>query len=369
MKIFTHYHNFFSVFCVVAIAFLSFNTTQGQWKQCNGPFGGIATMLTANDSSVFAVVIRDTYSNRDSISLFRSIDNGNTWVKLRTDFGKSPNRYMALITIENMLIAQFHDDIYCSTDNGDTWIRKPGYYDNSIISIGKVLYTWRLNGEFFSSTDYGASWTRISTTVHLPNAQYLYPTLLTLSSNGKDFISGTYDKGIFLSKDKGSTWTESNVGLTDLKVVQVAVSGPMLYASTKSGLFRSNDDGLTWTIIKTTPMSNWAPNNMLSVAGGTLFYKTEAGVYRSTDLGNSWIEIEKDIITNKIKPHIQIGKILFGISENGIFRSIDNGDTWISVGVVNQSVNSITKNGTTLLQAPIKTEYIVVLITDFRGQV
>ncbi len=333
---------------IVVISILCSIPAIAQWKQCNGPFGGFVTKLTAHNSSVFAVVVRDNYTNRDSVGLFRSTDNGKTWVQLSTDFGKAPNKYMALISNENMLIAQFHEVIYCSTDNGDTWTGKPGYYDHPIICIGKVFYTWLSGGDFFSSSDYGLTWSRICTSVPLPYGEYLRPTLLTLSSNGKDFISGTFNKGIFISKDKGITWTESNVGLTDLTVLEVAVSGQMLYASTKSGLFRSSDDGQTWTLVKSTPPNTWAPYNILTIAGGTLFFMSELGVYRSTDLGNSWLEIEKKNTQYQIKPQCHIGTILFGSSENGIFRSSDNGDTWISVGVTNQSVNSIIKNGTSL---------------------
>ncbi len=342
------FRNLSSLFCVVLVALLSFTSTQAQWKQCNGPYGGVVTMLTANNTLIFAAITRDNNLNRDSIGLFRSIDNGNTWVELSTDFVKPQNRCISLHVNGNTLIGRFTDGIYCSTDNGDTWIRMSSFLESSITLIDTVLYTWRTGGDFLASTDNGKKWTFIGKAIALPYGTYLHPSYLTLSSNGNDFVSGTYGKGIYISTDKGVTWNESNTGLTDLTVLQVAVSGSKLFVSTLSGLFLSNDDGHSWVLTKGTPDNGSRTNNMLSVVGGTLFFITETGIYRSTDNGNSWTEINKGRIDDLIIPTCQIGSSLFGASNYGIFRSTDNGDTWISVGVLNQSINSFTKNGTSL---------------------
>ena len=50
--------------------------------------------------------------------------------------------------------------------------------------------------------------------------------------NGTNLFAGTYDAGVFLSTNNGTSWTEVNSGLTSTVVEALAVSGTNLFAGT-----------------------------------------------------------------------------------------------------------------------------------------
>ena len=57
--------------------------------------------------------------------------------------------------------------------------------------------------------------------------------------SGSNIFAGTYDDGVFLSTNNGTSWTAVNSGLTDLDVYSLAVSGSTIFAGTDSGLWRA----------------------------------------------------------------------------------------------------------------------------------
>ena len=67
-------------------------------------------------------------------------------------------------------------------------------------------------------------------------------TFAVLDSN---IFAGT-GSGVFRSTDNGFTWTAVNNGLTDSMVMSLAVSGTSVFAGTEKGVFRSMDNGENW---------------------------------------------------------------------------------------------------------------------------
>src|SRR5581483_6985499 len=56
--------------------------------------------------------------------------------------------------------------------------------------------------------------------------------------------------GIFVSTDKGDSWTPMNSGLKDVGVQTLVVDGTTLFAGTsKGGVYRSMDSAKTWSAI------------------------------------------------------------------------------------------------------------------------
>jgi|GEM_PF-2489141 len=54
--------------------------------------------------------------------------------------------------------------------------------------------------------------------------------------SGENLFAGTY-KGVFLSTNNGTSWTEVSSGLTNISVLSLAVSGTDLFVFTGSGVF------------------------------------------------------------------------------------------------------------------------------------
>ena len=157
-------------------------------------------------------------------------------------------------------------------------------------------------------------------------------TALAVNLNS-DIFTGTLYSGMFRSSDNGDSWTEINNGLAGIRVRSLAINknGDIFagnYSSQGSGLgiFRSTDNGDNWTEINNgvgaTHFTSIVINSNGVIFGG-LF-----GVFRSEDNGDSWVEV-----STRITYSLAVGSdgYIFAGTEDGLFRSIDNGDNWTAV--------------------------------------
>jgi hypothetical protein len=110
-------------------------------------------------------------------------------------------------------------------------------------------------------------------------------------SGGTNVFAGTYVHGVFLWTNNAGSWSTVNSGLpksgyglaTYPLVSTFAVSpngagGTNLFAGTFRGVFRSSNNGISWTAVNTglTNTTVWA----LAISGMDLFAGTEGGVWR-----------------------------------------------------------------------------------------
>lgn len=126
-----------------------------------------------------------------------------------------------------------------------------------------------------------------------------------IAYGGGYFRSFNKDAGIALSKDGGETW--KLIGPTIDKTASVWEigfgddEGRIIYAPTEKGLYKTTDQGGSWTKILAYPSAGFTPNffddrpsfavdpadpNVLLLASATI------GVMRSTDAGKSWKEVD-----------------------------------------------------------------------------
>jgi photosystem II stability/assembly factor-like uncharacterized protein len=68
--------------------------------------------------------------------------------------------------------------------------------------------------------------------------------------NPATIFVGTYEKGIFVSRDGGTSWRQSNQGLQNLDVHSLVVlpsdTSVVLAGTLNGGLYRSTDGGGSW---------------------------------------------------------------------------------------------------------------------------
>lgn len=159
---------------------------------------------------------------------------------------------------------------------------------------------------------------------------------LGINSSG-DIFARTEIDGVFRSTNNGATWTK----VTTMEIDPLAFnSADHIFVGTNSdGVFRSTDNGDTWT---QTGHPAYGLISMAINASNHIFVGNYyGGVYRSTDDGSTWTQINNGLTAtevNALAVNLTSGVIFAGTSDNGIFRSSNNGDNWTQVN------NGLTDN-------------------------
>ena len=102
-------------------------------------------------------------------------------------------------------------------------------------------------------------------------------------------FAGVGSSGVFRSRDGARTWSAS--GLEDHTVHDLVWLGPILYAATDRGLFRSEDAGARWSPLGEGMAGRAALRLMFPLApdsGAEAFLGTDDGIFRTTDGGHHW---------------------------------------------------------------------------------
>ncbi len=369
------------------------NKFKGSWSQTSGPYGGkILTLYeTTND-----VLLAGT----DGAGVFRSTDHGNSWAPVNTGLYNEPDgRSLTVSAIAekgDKIYIGTQEALYISTDIGNTWqpvsaIQVPGKISGIVILDDHIYVSTLLKGVWQSND--GNSWVQINdglgTTFHgmfLENDPRLNPNpidvkpmyVFRLSSVGTTLVAAT-KKGLFRRTGNEDTWTpikpvvvehsdgvesennskdkpESNPSpkqdsSSDLYVESLASMKHLLFLSgsmgKKSGIFRSNDVGDTWTLIIPEKVKEESDDvQTITVQGERVYAGTNDGlIYLSNDMGDSWISINDGVMYDDVLTLLPINDntVFIGTSDNGVFRTTDAGDSWVecNTGIINTDVRKL----------------------------
>lgn len=189
-------------------------------------------------------------------------------------------------------------------------------------AVGETVYAGTIFTGMYRTTNGGWDWEQMET-LEATNVRCIQHADSLL-------IVGSIGIGVSVSTDDGITWQHRNAGFSDVGdaifVPSIAASslGWIAYQS-GSGLYRSLDHGITWTMTETQmPLDQitflWREQ--------VLWAATEKGLYSTTDLGATWIPASGGpfgMFVGSIIDHH--GTIVAG-SEQGLWMSDDDGTTW-----------------------------------------
>jgi photosystem II stability/assembly factor-like uncharacterized protein len=198
-------------------------------------------------------------------------------------------------------------------------------------------------------------------------------------ANKGNILVGTVGQGVMVSADDGESWTRASVrqGMHSDCIVRALREDPrrpeVVYAGTDLGLYRSDDAGATWRLLD-TPMNGsvvWSvavdPANPMVVFAGT-GTPSKPGIFRSTDEGKSWTQLRVAIADDC--PNVGVPRptgiavdptndrhVWVGLEVDGVRYSTDGGDTWTKVNgqIPNQDVHNVL-----VVAGPPKTVFTVV---------
>lgn len=221
-----------------------------------------ATINPEDKAAVFSMAIDASgtvYAGLSRYGVLVSEDNGNHWKLHNEGLNKGGPRssYALLAAGDNILKGTFESGMYVSADKGKTW--QPSntgiplnLADNKMVSVtqlvqsDKIVYALTDLGVRYSA-DKGKTWNKPA---HNGIERLGYMQSLATAATTLFAGMGTSQKGVFLSTDNGENWRPA--GLKD-KVVSAlfTTAGGVLYAGAEGEIFRSADNGSTWTVVGT----------------------------------------------------------------------------------------------------------------------
>ncbi len=149
------------------------------------------------------------------------------------------------------------------------------------------------------------------------------------------------------TRDCLSQWVHVNNGMGNQNVYALAYSGNYLFAGTLDGVYKSTNNGTTWT---QTPL-NYPTVLSLAVNGNNIFAgryygypNWVGGVYLSTNNGTSWTQTS--LMYETVLSLAVNGNYLFaGVSSRGVYFSTNNGTNWTQTPLNNRIVYSLLVSG------------------------
>ena len=318
------------------------------WVQTNGPYGGeILTFYVAPKGVLFA--------GTEGGGIFRSTDRGNSWTPINTGLLYEPGEGFtgvpALVQKGETLYAGTRDTLYASTDGGNTWHRVSTFQKHEPISgivvIGERIYVGTLNTGVWYSDDDGDSWLQV-------NDGFGPMSIHELSRIGTTLVAGAGDR-VFRKRDNADELNAVHVDFVLEQIDAFAAMENLLYVGGSvrngGGLFRSNDEGDSWTRIAVKEMRHTV--EALAVFGATLYAGTYgSGVFRSDDNGNTWTAVNTGLTDRTVSTLLVVNEdtVFAGTLVGGIFRTMDGGNSWIEVntGLTNTSVGELAVIGKTI---------------------
>jgi hypothetical protein len=159
-------------------------------------------------------------------------------------------------------------------------------------------------------------------------------TIYTVVLGNQKFVVGssTLRSGLFASNDRGVTWR--HLGPENLKAFSFdavdSQQGKTMYIAAGNGVHRSVDSGRTWKIV-----TDWRMTEVLDVRVDQgdprwIYAATAFGFWRSSDGGETWSEPEGKLRGEYVYRIDQLewpGGI-YASTDSGVFESIDYGQTW-----------------------------------------
>ena len=361
--------------------FRSTNNGDTWTKVTNGMyyfFNGAPVYTSAPNMNAFGFNGTDLYAGTlNSQGVWKTSDNGANWVLTNVSTRTSATYSSVSGNGSTIFAGTSVNGVLRSTDNGATWAAANNGIDiygevRSLFSAGGVAFAGTKAG-IYRSADNGVNWTK--STSGISGHQIAYPAIAVL---GTDMFVGTNTGGIFRSSDDGSNWMTVNNGLP-LNVnngsYSVLANSTTLFAYsvtsvnhgnsweiptspgtggyyiehgtarfaiksyTDPGVYRSTDDGATWTLVN----NGIGVNDYVFVSvysdGTTLYLGTDVAYYYSTDNGDNWIPgIFPDYNAWSFSgaSFVSSGSArIMGLSggggQQGLFRTIDNGANWALV--------------------------------------
>lgn len=203
---------------------------------------------------------------------------------------------------------------------------------------GNVIYGHYDGKELYRSIDYGEHWERIG----MPRVDTAsYQEYLWIGYSGTFYkivsylVNFSVMRKLYRSLDEGATWTLINGNLA-INTLTEAVTGVLIGVAPGGPIYRSINSGATWQVVH-SPLTISYYTTITSYPDGKILMTDLGGIddfFFSTNNGLSWVERSSPVFF--ATPYLVASGTLFAIPSIGsttMHRSTDGGATWNEVAI------------------------------------
>jgi photosystem II stability/assembly factor-like uncharacterized protein len=304
-----------------------------RWQPTNRPLGGEADSVLVHAGQLIVPL--------HNVGAWRSRDRGKSW-RLVTEREDS----WGMTKAGPDLFVFKRRGLYRAADLGAPWVRcgaigPPGSYGR-LIDAGETLLYFVKGVGLLRSRDRCATWAPVA----LPWKGIVSDVDVVFSRRA--MIVSTW-RDAFRTSDNGDTW-EPAAKMPSRPSISVADSASGVLIGTSSGVYRSTDDGLSWTHLGFT--RRWV-GQMIMTPRGEIYAAVDKGsdrpfgttMMRSVDNGATWTAADEGLSGHSIRGlALDESGILYAAGVAGVYR-------WESAGRW-QHIGLHTVLGTSLFGAP-----------------
>ncbi len=336
------------------------------WRPTRGMAAVLSFMvcvswLTAcgqHDDTIVSIALHPTnpqilyVSTNDSI--YKSRDEGRTWEQMATDLSTYrvlslalDPKYPATVYAGTMM-----DAVYKSPDGGQHWMPYNAGLKEHISVVNQFVFDPRSNDTIYAATTVGVFRTTNGGRLWEERMQgmkevHIVVTLAIDPTRPNILYAGTTG-GAYRTKDGTSSWLKINNGLIPPEVLDASmalginvlvvdpVNSDTVYAGTTKGLFKTVNQGESWTRIGQSLSDQYISSLLVDPRDSQVLYAGgRAGVQKTHDGGQTWTTMNAGLATLNVRTLAMSPqdrhRLYLGTNGSGLYRSIDGGKTWASL--------------------------------------
>ncbi len=209
-----------------------------------------------------------------------------------------------------------------------------------------IIYAGAPAGGLWKTTNGGTTWAPLTDgiafwgvsgiVIHPTSTNTIY--ILTGDGDG----SSSRSAGVWKSTNGGSTWTPTGLNwdytttnIGGYKLMMDPSNSNTMYAVTTSGLYKTTDGAVTWSVVKS---GNYRDMEFKPTDSNTLYLCSTSAIHRSTNAGATWTQVHTVSGANRIALGVSPanGNYVYAVagpnvgtgSFKGLYRSTNSGVTW-----------------------------------------